>query len=471
MEIPENEISPNSEGNSEEGEEITTQHYMLQQILRINYPSFIQHSIQLLLPRACQLLTHPDNDLRTVVLSSLRHSLAYYLSLYLLLIGRSSDSNGDGNGEDVPTAHIPVVQQLLQSIFTQMASLLQEEIPMPQYAIRLLVSLFSVAYTSPNAHQIKLADLLMSNLRSYGLVPILMEVLKVTSTTAMTNSNSISASGVAEQSSQVLGNMLDPQLLQLIRSVCEFHSKSSEDSQASISGVLLLIESEVAQSLSIATISTVYAYISYPYHSSSLPTSGSVGVALSASSSTAEVISLLLDVTYFVLHFVLKSLSDNSNNNHQMVNGAGAPVTRHIFSQQLRKAITAMQSISPALLMVMGYCEHLLASYPGSVASPPSNVDAEDTTTIAMATQWLDMSGRCLGMLFDIFPDILSSQLLSKQSVCLQQPQATPSSNTAIPQLPPRVILSKVLRNRRIDQKIQLKIVKILFGITKVGYS
>ncbi len=460
---------------------------IMQAVLNLNYASYIQYCVTSLIPSVSQLLSHPDNDLRAIVINMLRHILPYYLRQYIHLheITHGHDVAFDERQKTYALTTeeeqlYSTVSICLQGILAHISNLLTDESPIPQYMIRLVVETMQINSI--------VANKVVTLLKPTGGLNILIHLLKV-----MATNGSVPPSAGSEKSNGVGGivaangvghdniSNIDPQLLMLLRIICDTAILPVSNGTAAgivstsliTTGAHLLIECDISNSLHAAMVTTVFSLISYPF---------GLTTALQQPGNEQDIMVLLIDLSYSILHFVLKQISQAVDGNSSQHHHHGP--NRHLVAQQLRKLISPLQSISSALLMLVGYCDYFIANYPyGSGNMQNDGVEDRDNQNdevhqnLTSHQHLLDSGTRCLGMLFDLFPDVLTSQLLSRQSIV---PNNQTENNNSSPQryqhqpqssvtIPARLILAKLLKNRRVDSRVVMKVLKILLGVTKVS--
>lgn len=297
--------------------------------------------------------------------------------------------------------------------------------------------------------------------------------------------------------------VLDPQLVQLLRFLFDISSATSNMAGAESS---LLQQCDLASSLSVAVIATIYSNISYPfdvnYYSTALnhelfvPLLGkSFLINLSRSRKcTIDYICFIylffllmllvrhfvIDFLYAVLHHILRLIANVETA------GLQSPQQKNLYIEQQKKTVSALKSVSPALLIMMACMDSMLSASRGthnayiySWSNPLLIADVflfsnfclvpEDARSIH--AYLLDISSRCLGILFDLFPDTVTSQLLAKQSVVLSESNANVTSGEKSSYLMPRNIFANVISNSRVELKVVLKLLKILYSAYKVRHT
>lgn len=339
------------------------------------WTTLITHVLQSLLPAVARLLTHPDSDLRIVLTGTLRRLAPVSLRTYFLneqqqlLQGSAALDAGDSSTHvAMHTAQtINVLVQSLQGMLMHVASQLSDVAPVPQYVIRLYQEILAI-------HPL-LAKEIVNVWRSSGVLTSIIHLLKVYSTsssssTAQTpaqsdgdNDDASSVSRTNNSSSQ----LLDPQLVTLLRNVWDCGAE------------LLLLQSDIAGSLTVAIIATVYGQINYPFSATSTmgATSSPSGRfprhadpqdhddnLLTNTSVHYDLLLPLVEMLYAILHHVLKvstnqSHHNNSSNKHSPSRPSSSSAAEQ-QQQQLRRYVTSLRATSPALLLLVAYTEHVV---------------------------------------------------------------------------------------------------------------
>lgn len=212
---------------------------------------------------------------------------------------------------------------------------------------------------------------------------------------------------------------LDPQLVVLLRVIFDHPEGASMLLQADLGSAL---QTAFAHALQAAGIGR------YPFPSASAPT---------------DLLGGLLEAMAQVLQHVLRQVSEGVRGQGQ---GQG---------DQLRRFVRPLCACCPALLLLLAYVSHALQA-----AAGPGSGSTEEEQLLGMAEQ----ASRCVGVLFDLFPDALTAQLLSRQSVA--------SSADAGAPLTARMVMAQLLMVKAPEgDKVRSKFLKILLGVVKMAPS
>eukprot|EP00981_Chlorochromonas_danica_P012115 scaffold4505_cov165-Ochromonas_danica.AAC.5 len=368
----------------------------------LDWSTFVSWCLRDLLPSLAQLLAHPDGNIRTVVAACLRKLLPYFIRSYVSSLGDQLHLHAE--------QHFGLLMPSCRSIMPYISLLLNDQPPIPQYTIRLLVDVMCINR--------EIAVQIVRQLQTSGIVPVILNNLR-----------SVAANDRNSDDGDIYS--LDPQLVVLVHGIFE-HAEGAE----------ALLEADLGSALSVATIGAVYMSLPFPFDR--------------VTQINSELLVGLAELLYFVLHFVLREIS--------AAEGGGRSPQRHVHAEQNRKRVLSLRATSPALLMLLAFAQDYLRTFPGgSIAG--GEVDGQQQLR-AVCSHLAELSSRSLGVLFDLFPDALTSQLLSKQSVTLDNKAANPHEAEV---LSPRLIIALVLKNKQVDGKVRLKLIKIVLGLLKVS--
>jgi hypothetical protein len=209
----------------------------------------------------------------------------------------------------------------------------------------------------------------------------------------------------------------------------------------------------------------------------------------------------LIDLLHLILHYVLREVSVASNamssttqQQHQLSAASPSSLSsattnatttaaqvQYEIADSHKRAIASLKAITPALLMIIAYVESYLQSIPstafplspgrrggnmggggfsggegGTVTIGGEGTGIEDDQEHIMKLHLLETSTRCLGILFDLFSETITNQLISKQSILgsqqqQQQQMQSPSYVQNQLGLNPRMIFGKVIKNRKVS--------------------
>jgi hypothetical protein len=353
---------------------------------------------------------------------------------------------------------------------------------------------------------------MISLLKSNGGINILVHLLKSTAYNGNGNVSSILPQTSSQEENDNNNNTLDPQLLLLLRNIFEFNKDSAS----------LLLDSDISGSLSFAIIAVVYNNLQFPFNHSSQQQKqqGSyyddgderrlLSSSVMISAVNFDLLIPLIDLLHLILHYVLREVSAASNavssTHNQQPHSAASPsslssatATATIAAQQQyqmadshKRAIASLKAITPALLMIVAYVESYLQSLPSTVfpLSPGrrgvgtaagfaageggtvtiGGTGIEEDQEHIMKLHLLETSTRCLGILFDLFSETITNQLISKQSILGSQQQQqqlqSPSylQNQGQLSLNPRMIFGKIIKNRKVCSCVLAVYLIVLIG-------
>jgi hypothetical protein len=486
---------------------------LLQQKLA-QWSVLITMTLQRLVPAASRLLSHPEVDIRIMITGTFRRLLPPYVRAFFATQHPDVHLYDQHHAQEMaqhsqlqkrppPTKSLLatlqcIVQTMLSTFLVSAPSLLTDVAPIPQYALRIYQELLEI-------HPSLTREWLSTVWKQSNVGPVLMQVLQVQSTSASNatssghgqDTDSVTSQSAAHSSSSAAGGHgssssggLDPLLITVIRQLWD----------AGQGQETVLLQQDLAGALTVAVIATVYAQISYPFASTDKPRSyelqddegdNNEDDDARGGSINYEVVLPLLDLLYTVLHYVLKitaqptAAATNSNagsSPSSRPGTTGATGGGTLDAPQYRRLVTSLRATSPALLLLIAYAEYHLAQGPAGNSHGPSSgsgggscyptrpstasagaVTATSHSTGSVLHHLLDLSTKSLGMLFDLFPDTVASQLLSRQSVLLDQQQQQsqlPSSSAARllsngqfvepDALSPRLILTSVFYNPQV---------------------
>lgn len=367
---------------------------------------FLESTVQHLIPSAARLLSHKNGDTRVVVTSALRRLLPGALEACVQL---SATSGGQADA----VLHLGLSS--VSEVVSQCPHLLKDQAPIPQYVVRLLIEVMRI--TPLFAHTV------VQNLQQSGTLEVLVRTLRETAQSA----------GSPEEDADVA----DPQLAVLLRNVFE----TSEGSP-------VLLQCDLATALVTALIASVYGTMNDPL------SANTNDAAVSAHEATI----LLVDLLHVVLHFVIRSLSTAEEKDAQL-NRQGTPKVPgpHLAqAETFRRQVAPLRAVSPALLLIFSYVSNFLHAHDSTTSGPQSDASLESASaTLAAYTHLIESSSRCLGILFDLFPDAVTSQLLSKLSILLDGKTETADTTSPRKQLQqqamfPRAVLANVVSNPQV---------------------
>ena len=314
--------------------------------------------------------------------------------------------------------------------------LLVDQAPIPQYFIRLLLELRSISSV--------IARVVVDTLVKYNTIECLLKLLRPHNN----SSNSSSSSNIVSDEEQYETADSSPQLALLLRGIFETGDYAE-----------LLLKSDMATILTAAAISNVCGNINEAliqglqgqhtefFNISLLP--------------SHEGTIVLIDLIQVVLYYVMRSQPRDPQN----IN-----TTAVTHADILRRQVACMRALSPVLLMLVSYTSTFLQLHTDDTTtilySPRTDESNNpNSTAITAYSHLLDTSTKCMALLFDLFPDSLTTQLLAKQSILLetnsQQLDKTSGRGLMSPnraaqrgsQLTPRIVLAEALLNPQVLYK------------------
>ncbi len=311
---------------------------------------------------------------------------------------------------------------MLPTLLLQVPSLLQDQAPIPQYTVRLLCDVFTVNTT--------ISSSVVQCLISTGSVEVLVQLLK--------------------QKPDEESEGIDSQLIVLLRTIFECN------------GAEHLLHNDLATSLVTTLISSVYSSMNSSVSTSSLVT-GRRGDTLHTTNTIEGVtnqhqtIIVLIDLLHIVLHFVLRAVSTADERDRQY-NAAHNTNNKAYYLQAegYHKQVAPLRAVSPALLMIFAYVSVYLRETSSTNASNIDNnsthsnhSESSDANSLLAYCHLLDSSSRSLGIIFDLFPDAITVQLLSKQSILLDNGSIGGPNSRAV--LTPRMVFADILSNPEVN--------------------
>ena len=106
------------------------------------------------------------------------------------------------------------------------------------------------------------------------------------------------------------------------------------------------------------------------------------------------------------------------------------------------------------------------------ILAGPKNLNPKDDDEESVLAMLRDSASRCLGILFDIFPDSVTSNLLSTSEIVLGSNGTSPNrgtSNYSINSNVPRIIIAKIITQPLVDIRLRIRLLKILAGVVKMA--
>jgi len=383
-----------------------------------NAAAFLETVTTRLVPAAASLMSsHPDGDLRVVVVSSLRRLLPWCLRAHARKAASTSVSASPVSRPATPTATTSgaagrSVAACLDDLLNHVPAMLCDQPPIPLYAVRMLTDSAMVSLPSATA----LADglfarnallLLVDSLRSQGA-----------------RSDPFGDHEEQEQDQ-------DPQLPLLLRCLFERTGSSARLLEADLAGAL-------ARAVQIAV-------------------QRSVGTR----SGFSNVVAPLVELLHVVLHFVIRSLSNTpkevstpspaQRGGGSEADGGGA----YAAAQQYRRLVFPLRVLCPSLFEILSAAREELDATVTDLSlsaggGPPPQVDGGAEGAVPLQLQ--ETVSRCLGILFDLFPDAVLEYLLGTGG----------GGRT------PRAVLASIVCLQHMDLRLRVRLLKILAGVANV---
>ena len=405
---------------------------------------FLCEVVKHLVPSTALLYRHESGDIRVVVAAAFRRMIPTQLkSVVMYLEEVDNKSSRIAMGDDLSLT-MGDVHELLKTLVSYCPALLADHAPIPQYTVRLLSD---VILTSPT-----IADAVVKHLQSTGSISHLLRLLKIRRTAANDEEMEVpsSSSSSSSSSSNSSSNYPDPQLVVLIRYVFERN------------GAVALLQCDVATSIASVCISIIYgkvgSYINSSYSDIIKYPTAMVHQMLDID---LEDLMVSIDLLHLILHFVIRALStaDEKDRNSTASNGKNIPITNttasparvhYMQAEAYRRLIAPLRAVSPALLVMFHYAHHCIyckttilykegdalihhqqhqqqqnSSIRGD--EPPISNSPDVTSYLHL----LDSGSRCLGILFDLYPNDLSLQLSSRQPLTLDSLQSNIANHSS----------------------------------------
>jgi hypothetical protein len=446
-----------------------------------------------LLASVAALVTHPEGDVRVIVASCLRRLLPSTLRVASwiqdhphVLQDLKTPANTDAsvytyrNLSDLYPNFVNTTHDLTKycvAVFDELGSMLTDCSPMPQYAHRLLCDLLQSFPT--------LASSIGEELYSRGTIQTLIQCLRAND------------GGRIDVQDGDDVSVADPQLFLLLKLIFDCGVLTGEAMAAelvsAVSAVSAVSEAEVEEhpavrgSLSLRMIgggglaTGVAAALSAAVE-------GQHGDAGNISVSN-ELIVALIELLHSILTYALKALSCVAAGNAK-ANATSSidPAQGNAVVQMVRRFVAPLRTSIPVLFLLLTasaspdadkitLCIHPSAPVPGS-ASLASQAKGEGLSSTGAHGQNSvvhfigDVVSRSLGILFDIFPEVLTSQLVLNHSIAAPAPSRKEEDRTASPQgVNPQGILAAALSNPLVDLRVRVRLLKVLGGVVRMAPS
>lgn len=290
--------------------------------------------------------------------------------------------------------------QVIPPLLAHIPALLTYRAPIPQYLVRLISDLLTINPTVSAA--------VVQSLLSTGCLENLVQLLK---------------RNPSEESEEMSGMVIDSQLIVLLRNIFEspdgaapllYHDLCNALVATLISSVYEGMNDTVSRVGMLATPSTA--------NTSSLPNQAALGMGVGMGMvNQHELVIVLVDLVHVVLHFVIRALSTADEKDRQ--HNATHHTTSAIYNTQAelyRKQAAPLRALSPALLLIFAFVHNYLHT-----GQQQEDTDSQDPSSMLAYMHLLDSTSRCVGILYDLFPEAVSLQLLAKQNILLEKSTAT----------------------------------------------
>ena len=299
------------------------------------------------------------------------------------------------------------------------SSQLNDQSPIPQYTIRLIADTVTVSPT--------IANEMMKDLKINGCVEVLIQLLK--------DGRGNTSDDTHERYYLDEERIQDPQLSILLRCMFERPEMSMK-----------MLQCDVANAVCNAVLNAVGC--------------SSAKSPNNYDGQRAELLAPTVDLMLVVLNYFIRSLAAIAESNASPSSANNKSPDRSNLSEQLHRLATPLRKVCPALFIILAGPKNI-----------NSKDDDDDESVLAMLR---DSASRCLGILFDIFPDSVTSHLLSTSEITIGSSTSSPSSsrNTSTYSINsniPRIIISKIITQPSIDIRLRIRLLKILAGVVKMA--
>jgi len=296
------------------------------------------------------------------------------------------------------------------------SSQLNDQSPIPQYTIRLIADTVTVSPT--------IANEMMKDLKINGCVEVLIQLLK--------DGRGHPTDGTHERYYLDEERIQDPQLSILLRFMFERPEMSMK-----------MLQCDIANAVCNAVLNAVG-------FSSKSPNS--------YDGQRAELLVPTVDLMLVILNYFIRSLAAIAESNTSPSSANSKSPDRSNLSEQLHRLATPLRKVCPALFIIL---------------AGPKNINSKEDDDESVLAMLRDSASRCLGILFDIFPDSVTSHLLSTSEITIgstSSPNSSKSASTySINSNIPRIIISKIITQPLIDIRLRIRLLKILAGVVKMA--
>ena len=343
--------------------------------------------------------------------------------------------------------------QCLEGLLDRAPQLLSDQPPIPQYAVRMLseAALGSGSGSGAGAElgSQRLTMLLAQGLHARGVLPQLVANLRTQGLHCDPY-----ADAASDEREQTEATEQDPQLALLLRCLFERGGASVWLLEADIAGALAR-----AVQIAVQRVSSVRCGFS-------------------------DQVTPLVELLHVVLHFVIRSLSTPLPK-AALADGGGAPSPGPLSeqtpaaAQQYRRLVASLRVLCPSLFHILSTAhQELEATFDEGAANAASSSPSGqiDTDASSVSPQLQDTVSRCLGILFDLFPDAVLEFLLlqspgqGRGNGQMGQGQGQGQGHNGYPSDgSPREVLAAILCLQTMDLRLRVRLLKILAGVVNVS--
>lgn len=392
---------------------------------REGWTSFLLSFLVHLLPAMAGLLDLPRLDVRVVVAAALRLSLPGVIRCCEPMFSDPAAGNA--------------LRESLGLVVRKAGALLTDQLPIPQYTVRLLVDLLAQTSSSGSGA----IGTIVGGLTQTGALETMVLLVK-------------KCTGNHRGSEEEVGGGLDPQLIVLIRLLME---RSVEAAQQ-------LLKADLAEVLTSAFLVHVFTGL----HKAMAPVevgeeSSPRQVLVLARSRQldkvfVEEMLLLVDLLLAVLYCVFRQLAMNADHL------SAEEKERHRQRQQTYlRLLGPLKGAVPGMLILL-HCSTVLLERREDKGEEEEGLGKVDSSAVVHVQEVLS---RCLGIVFDLFPDALVRQLLSLESLVAKAQQVLSLSDADTGTFVPRRILASCISSAQVNEKVKVRTLKILGGIGQMA--
>jgi hypothetical protein len=200
----------------------------------------------------------------------------------------------------------------------------------------------------------------------------------------------------------------------------------------------------------------------------------------SVRSGFSDQVTPLVELLHVVLHFVIRSLSTPPPKATLADGGGGGapspgPLSEQTpaAAQQYRRLVASLRVLCPSLFHILSTAhQELEATFDEGVANAASSFPSSpiETDASSVSPQLQETVSRCLGILFDLFPDaVLEFLLLQSPGQGRGNGQMGHGHNGYPSDGSPREVLAAILCLQTMDLRLRVRLLKILAGVVNVS--